>query len=196
VTRPLYHPSTEHLAVGDTVAHRLWNTDDGAGELMGRVESIHRAPTHYAFVMLSWLCEYFPGHPEGEYRPGGRRQQVFTLTGLVRIERPPHAGDAVRLAEPDSKMPELEVGAIGVIGGTVGPVEEASFTFNATTYRDDRVVVCSGGPATIETSICELTPTGETETLTVWQFRGDHRGTGNGVNRELVVPLWDWRPKL
>lgn len=107
-------------------------------------------------------------------------------------ESRPMPGDAVRLVVP---WYEAAAGAVGVLGGMVGePGDGGSITFNASTYRDDRVVRCSGGPASIWTSCDELTPTGETVEVKVWRFDGT-RCPANAYDYTVTVPLWDWRPR-
>lgn len=76
----------------------------------------------------------------------------------------------------------------------LGPVDGGSVTFNASTYRDDLVVSCSGGPASIHTEAAELVRTEDTTTLTVWRNRDDRREAHNAVYYTVTVPVWDWHP--
>ncbi|MBF9135282.1 hypothetical protein I0C86_41260 [Plantactinospora sp. S1510] len=106
------------------------------------------------------------------------------------------AGDAVRLATPwrGGNM-GVKVGAVGVIDGMLGkPIDQGSITFNASTYRDGRVVRCSGDPATIATVTAELRWTGETTEVTVWRFRNGMRRADNREEYTVTVPVWDWCP--
>ncbi len=105
------------------------------------------------------------------------------------------AGDAVRLAAPWPGGPEVAVGAVGVLDGTLGTApDQPSITFRASTFRDDRVVRCSGGPATIATDPAELYPTGETTSVRCWRFRDGIRRAHNAEEFTVVVPVWDWYP--
>lgn len=104
---------------------------------------------------------------------------------------PPRAGDAVRLSAP---WMGLDAGAVGVLGGMVGYVDGGSITFRAETFRDGRVVSCSGGPATIHTDAAELSLTGETAELPVWRFRNGVRKAGNGEDYTVRVRVWEWTP--
>ncbi len=107
----------------------------------------------------------------------------------------PLAGDAVRLAASWPAGPEVAVGAVGVLGGLVGMTPDfAEITFRASTYRDDAVVTCSGGPATIATPPGELYPTGETATVRCWRFKNGIRRAHNDEEFTVEVPVWDWYP--
>jgi hypothetical protein len=109
-------------------------------------------------------------------------------------EPQPQAGDAVRL-DGTWTWGGVDLGAIGVIDGVIGQLRpELGITFNASTFRDDRVVSCSGGPGTIATPASELHPTGETVELRVWRFKGGHREAHNDEHYTVTVPLWSWRP--
>lgn len=110
-------------------------------------------------------------------------------------DRNPQAGDAVRLAAPWPGVSEVVVGAVGVIDGMVGEeLDHPSITFNASTYRDERVVRCSGGPATIATPTSELHASGDMTNVSCWRFRGGVRRPGNDEHFQQHVPLWDWFP--
>lgn len=124
----------------------------------------------------------------------GQVARVLAALGFDTAPQRPRAGDAVRLAA-EWKQGCIEPGAIGVIGGMVGKdIDGGSITFNASTYRDDHVVRCSGSPATIHTDACELEPTGETVEIKVWRFKNGIRRAHNDESYTMTVPLWDWYP--
>lgn len=102
------------------------------------------------------------------------------------VPRMPLAGDAVRLGAPWGGEP---AGAIGVIGGSVGRrLRYAQITFNASTFRDDSVVSCSGGPGTIGTDVAELVATEERLTIGCWEWRYGWSGAGMGLDYRLEGP--------
>jgi hypothetical protein len=106
----------------------------------------------------------------------------------------PQAGDAVHL-DGTWTWGGLDLGAIGVIEGVIGQRRpELEITFNASTFRDDHIVSCSGGPGSIATPASELHPTGETVELRVWRFKDGHREAHNDEHYTVTVPLWSWRP--
>jgi hypothetical protein len=124
-----------------------------------------------------------------ECRPGSCRHTAGEHTPPV-----PQAGDAVRLAGT-WKWSGIEHGDIGVINGLLGQPDDAvEITFNASIYRDNRYVSCSGGPATIATPVGGLQPTGEVVDLQVWRFKNGIRQAHNQERHTVTVPLWDWHP--
>lgn len=109
---------------------------------------------------------------------------------------PPLPGDAIRLASRWRwAEPMVKVGEIGVLDGLVGkPGPGGSICFRARPFRDDTVVRSSGGPATIWTSVDELTRTDDTKTLSVWEWRDGIARAHNSVGYTITVPVWDWHP--
>jgi hypothetical protein len=113
------------------------------------------------------------------------------------VARPALAGDVARLAVPWRWAGSMvTVGDLGVLGGMVGkPITTGTgITFKARTFRDDRVVSCGGGPATIHTPVDELTRTGDTATITVWEWRDGFAHAHNGIDYTVTVAVWDWYP--
>jgi hypothetical protein len=122
----------------------------------------------------------------------------MTTSEPAHVERGdrPMPGDAVRLASP-WKWGRLATGEIGVIDGVVDQYPDnghAVITFNASTFRDDRVVSSSGGPATIASDLATLTPTMEHIKLRVWKWKDGWPGAGNGQSYYVSVPVWEWNP--
>jgi hypothetical protein len=118
-----------------------------------------------------------------------------TVPAAPRTPRP-MPGDAVRLATV-WRVGGLEAGAVGVIEGMVSQYPEnghASIVFNATTFRDDRVVRCSGGPGTITTDLAELRPTGQATALRVRRWKHGHSAPHGGEDYMVTVPVWEWSP--
>lgn len=108
----------------------------------------------------------------------------------------PRAGDTVRLALPWKWASELPVNSIGIINGMVNEdmtYKTGSLTFRASAFRNDSVVSCSGGPATIGGVATEnLRWTGETIERTFWRWKDNFPGAGRGYNYTLTVPVWEW----
>lgn len=99
----------------------------------------------------------------------------------------PRAGDAVILTgDYSGAVP----GSIGIIGGAFSG-RNLSVTFDATAFRDDYHVSCSGGPASFD--LPELHPTGKTMVMTYWRWKDGIAEAFNGVNFQMEVPLWEYK---
>jgi hypothetical protein len=158
----------------------------------------YRIPPQWALDLFCPVHGYIHGYPNTGV-PGHAPIDLKDVTRLCAgapLPRPPLAGDAVRLAGPSPWTDEVATGDLGVVDGMVGePIATGvAITFHASTFRDDHVVSCSGGPATIATSVEELVRTDETVEITVWEWRDGIAGAHNGVHYRVTVPVWDWYP--
>lgn len=107
----------------------------------------------------------------------------------------PKAGDAVKLGSP-WKWGGLPAGSIGILGGMINePMDHTPITFRASTFRDNEIVSCSGGPGTASTDVKELLPTDETKDVWCWRFDYDIWGADRGRDYMVTVPVWIWNPK-
>lgn len=115
----------------------------------------------------------------------------------VRDDGFPHAGDVVRLAEPGKGWWQSQpVGTLAVIDGMIGQdmsMVTGRICFGAIAYRNDRVVQCSGGPASVfGLKTKNLRKTDELHRQWYWRSRGDQDGAHRGINYSAMVPIWDW----
>lgn len=100
----------------------------------------------------------------------------------------PKAGDAVIST---GHYPGVNPGSIGCIGGALSAEVGSNLTFNPSSFRDGRVVSCSGGPGTFD--LPELHPTGKTVQMHYWRFKGGVHQAHTTEHFALEVPLWEYR---
>lgn len=114
--------------------------------------------------------------------------------GPARRPPAPMPGDAVRLLSGPWTAGEVKPGALGVLEGMVGDplTDTVSIVFNASSFRDDSVVSCSGGPAPAVVPVGELIRTDDTAEVRFWQWRHGIARAHEGQDYTLTVPVWDW----
>lgn len=100
------------------------------------------------------------------------------------------AGNVVRLTKEWHGLP---VGSLGIISGSRHRrLYDCSIIFQASAFRDDKVVSCSGGPGTITTSCSRLIPTGETHLTWYWRWKDGHACANNSESYAMNSFVWEW----